>query len=186
MNAILPKPNLQDYLDWELKQPERHFYYQGEIFAMTGARQNHASLSLNLGAALNTALRGGPCRAFISDMKVRIDLADAVFYPDIVVSCDERDRKTPYYLSHPSLIIEVLSNSTAAFDRGTKFAAYRQLESLKEYVLVDIEARRIEVFRKNPANIWELHEFKNTETLSMTSLGVQIPAELIYENIEAD
>jgi Uma2 family endonuclease len=177
--------NPDDFIAWEATQPTRNFYYRGEVFAMVGVRQAHATVTLNLGAALKTALRGTPCRAFVADMKLRVDAADAVFYPDVMVSCDLRDRQTPFYLAYPQLIVEVLSDSTAAFDRGDKFAACRQIETLAEYVLVNIDARRTEVFRKNTEGLWVLHEFTGEQTVEFASLGVTLPAEALYENVEA-
>jgi Uma2 family endonuclease len=177
--------NPDDFIAWEATQPTRNFYYRGEVFAMVGVRQAHATVTLNLGAALKTALRVTPCRAFVADMKLRVDAADAVFYPDVMVSCDLRDRQTPFYLAYPQLIVEVLSDSTAAFDRGDKFAACRQIETLAEYVLVNIDARRTEVFRKNTEGLWVLHEFTGEQTVEFASLGVTLPAEALYENVEA-
>lgn len=178
------KPTLESYLDWEADQPERHYYYGGEIFAMVGVRQAHAHVSGNLYAALKAALRGTPCRVFVADMKLLVREADAVFYPDVTVSCDARDRSTPLYLAHPKLVVEVLSDSTAAFDRGGKFAACRRIETLEEYALIDIDARRVEVFRKNAAGFWELHEFSGAASVEFASLSVSVDAATLYENVE--
>ena len=178
------KTTLEDFLAWEDAQAERHFFYRGEIFAMVGVRQAHAHVAGNLYAALKAALRGTPCRAFVADMKLRIDAADSAFYPDVMVSCDSRDRTTPLFLSHPKLIVEVLSDSTAAFDRGEKFAAYRAIDTLEEYALVDIDARRVEIFRRNAEGRWVLYEFKNGETIEFASLGIAVTAEAAYENVE--
>lgn len=184
MGLPQPKPTLESYLAWEADQAERHYYYRGEIFAMVGVRQVHAHVSGNLFAALKTALRGTPCRAFVADMKLLVQQADAVFYPDVMVSCDPRDRATPLYLAYPKLVVEVLSESTAAFDRGRKFAACRLIDTLEEYVLVDIEFRRVEVFRKNPDGLWVLYEFVGEQVLELTSVGVSVTAETLYENVE--
>ena len=134
------KMALDAFIEWENAQSDRHFFYRGEVFAMVGVRQAHACVTLNLGAAFKSALRGTPCRVFVADMKLRIEAADALFYPDVMVSCDGRDKTTPFSLSHPKLIVEVLSESTAAFDRGLKFAACRAIDALQEYALVDVEA----------------------------------------------
>ncbi|WP_126446577.1 Uma2 family endonuclease [Sulfuricystis multivorans] len=184
MNQAQPKWSLDEYLDWEGKQPERNFYYRGEIFAMVAVRQAHAQVTLNLGAAFKSVLRGTPCRAFVADMKLRIDAADAVFYPDVMVSCDARDRATPLWLAHPKLIVEVLSDSTAAFDRGAKFAACRLIDTLEEYALIDIDARRTEVFRRNAEGRWVLYEFIGDEPVEFQSIGVTIDAATLYENVE--
>jgi len=174
---------LDEYMAWEAEQPERNFYYQGEIFAMVGARQAHVLVSLNIGAALKTALRGGPCRAFVSDMKLRVDAANAVFYPDVMVSCDPRDRTTPLWLAHPVLVVEVLSDSTAAFDRGAKFSACRGIDSLMEYALVDIDARRVEVYRRNAEGLWVLHDYALGAAVEFASVAVVMPAEAVFEAV---
>ena len=119
------------YLAWEAGQAERNEYVAGEVFAMVGVRQSHNVATLNLAMALRSHLKGTSCRVFIESVKTRVEAADCFFYPDIAVTCDTRDRNTPEYISHPSLLVEVLSESTAAYDRGKKFAAYRKLESLR-------------------------------------------------------
>lgn len=176
------KTTLDEFLAWENGQATRNFFYHGEIFAMVGVRQAHATVSLNLASALKSALRGSPCRTFISDMKLRIDTADALFYPDLMVSCDPRDRQTPLFLSHPKLIVEVLSESTAAFDRGDKFAAYRQIDTLEEYALIDLDVRRSEIFRRNAEGLWVLHEFAGAASVEFASVGFTLSAAALYED----
>jgi Uma2 family endonuclease len=157
----LPLPQLRfdrdDFLAWEAEQTTKHEYLAGEVFAMGGARQEHVVVALALAARLREHLRGTRCRAYTSDMKLEVTAADAVFYPDVMVSCDEADRERALALQAPCLLIEVLSDSTAAVDRGPKFAAYRQLPSLQEYMLVDIDRRQLELFRRQPVG-WVLHE----------------------------
>lgn len=181
-----PKLTLDGFLAWENEQPTRNFFYRGVVFAMVGVRQAHAHVTLNIGTALKTALRGTSCHAFVADMKLRIDAADAVFYPDVMVGCDPRDRATPLHLSHPKLIVEVLSDSTAAFDRGEKFVACRRIDTLAEYALVDIDARRVEVFRRNAEGLWVLHEFVGAQPVEFASVGVAIPVDVLYENVETE
>src|SRR5574337_492817 len=176
--------SLEEYLGWEAGQAGRNIYVRGEVFAMTGARQSHVAVTGNVYAALKSALRGRPCRVFVSDMKLRADAADMVFYPDVMVSCDPRDRATPLFISHPRLVVEVLSESTAAFDRGDKFAACRSLESLQEYALIDIPARRSEVFRRNAEGHWVLYEYVGTEVVEFASVGAKLPAEVVFEDVE--
>jgi Uma2 family endonuclease len=105
----------------------RHEFWQGEVFAMTGARQSHVLVAGNCYAALKQHLRGTPCRAYIADMAVEIASADAILYPDVVISCHPDDLRAARTLQHPKVVIEILSDSTAAYDRGKKFAAYRSL-----------------------------------------------------------
>jgi len=172
------------YLDWESARADKHEYLAGEVFAMTGARRAHVAVAGNLFAALRAHVRGGACRAYISDMKLRIEAADASFYPDVMVSCDPRDHAAERYLEHPTLIAEVLSDTTAAFDRGEKFAAYRRLASLREYLMVEIDSRRVECFRRDSTDHWVLHEFADEQSCELASLGVSIPLKAIFEDIE--
>lgn len=173
-----------DFLVWEESQTEKHEFVAGEVFAMTGARQDHVVVSLNIASALKQRLRGTPCRTYISDMKLRVETADAFFYPDVMVSCHPDDRKTPQFISQPTLIVEVLSDSTADYDRGGKFVAYRQLESLQEYLIVDIDARRVECFRRTADNDWLLHDYVGEVDCQLTSLGLSLPLSEIFEDIE--
>ncbi len=152
-----PRFTRAEFLDWEATQTTKHEFMQGEVFAMVGARQDHVVVSLALAARLREHLRGSRCRAYTSDMKLEIAAADVVVYPDVMVSCDEADRLRPLALASPCLVVEVLSDSTAAYDRGGKFALYRKLPSLREVLLVDIDRRQLELFRRQPEG-WVLLE----------------------------
>jgi Uma2 family endonuclease len=170
------------YLAWEEAQPERNEYIAGEVFAVVGVRQSHNVATGNIYNALRGELKGSPCRVFIESVKTRIEAADCFFYPDVVVTCDPRDRQTPAYVSHPLLLVEVLSDSTAAFDRGVKFAAYRKLESLLDYVLIDVAAQRIEVFRRNPENRWVLYEYSPGDSLELASLSLNLDVTKLFDD----
>ena len=172
------------YLAWEEEQPGRNEYIAGEVFAMVGVRQSHNVATLNLATMLRRELKGSPCRVFVESVKTRVEAADCFFYPDVAVTCDARDRQTPDYVSHPLLVAEVLSESTAAFDRGAKFAAYRKLESLRDYVLVDVAAQRIEVFRRNPENHWVLYEYGIGDRVELASLALQLDAAELLDDTQ--
>ncbi|MBL8414498.1 MAG: Uma2 family endonuclease [Propionivibrio sp.] len=173
------------YLAWEEAQPERNEYIAGEVFAMAGIRQSHNVAMLNIATMLRQALKGSPCRVLVESVKTRIEAADCFFYPDVLVTCDPRDRQTPTYVSHPLLLVEVLSDSSAAFDRGVKFAAYRKLESLLDYVLIDVTAQHIEVFRRNPENHWVLYEYGPGDSLELASLSLKLDVgELLDDTLE--
>ena len=173
------------YLAWEETQPERNEYVAGEVFAMVGVRQSHNVATLNLATVLRRELKGSPCRVFIESVKTRVEAANCFFYPDVVVSCDPRDRLTPEYLSHPLLVVEVLSESTAAYDRGAKFAAYRKLDSLQDYVLIDVAAQRVEVFRRNAENHWVLYDYGAGDRVELASLSLHLDlAELLEDTQE--
>jgi len=177
----------EDYLAWEECQDAKHEYVAGEVFAMVGARREHVVVTPNLASALKQRLRGGPCQAYVSDLKLRVEAANAFFYPDVMVSCDQRDHEASLFIAHPTLIVEVLSDSTAAYDRGDKFAAYRTLPSLLEYVVVDIRARRLETFRRASDGDWLFHDYgPDSETCPFASLAVSVPLDEIFENLSAE
>ena len=173
------------YLAWEETQPGRNEYVAGEVFAMVGVRQSHNVATGNLYNVLRRELKGSPCRVFIESVKTRVEAANCFFYPDVVVTCDPRDRLTPEYLSHPLLVVEVLSESTAAYDRGAKFAAYRKLDSLQDYVLVDVATQRVEVFRRNAENHWVLYDYGPGDRVELASLSLYLDlAELLEDTQE--
>ena len=184
----LPKVNsgfdAAAYLAWEDTQAERNEYIAGEVFAMVGVRQSHNVATLNLATILRRELKGSPCRVFVESVKTRVEAADCFFYPDVAVTCDTRDRQTPDYISHPILVIEVLSDSTAAFDRGAKFAAYRKLESLQEYMLVDVAAQRVEIFRRNPENHWVLYDYDAADTLEIAALALRVAMSEVLDDTQ--
>lgn len=170
------------YLAWEETQPGRNEYVAGEVFAMVGVRQSHNVATLNLATVLRRELKGSPCRVFVESVKTRVEAADCFFYPDVVVTCDPRDRLTPEYLSHPLLVVEVLSESTVAFDRGAKFAAYRKLESLRDYVLIDVAAQRVEVFRRNAEDHWVLYDYGAGERVELASLSLKLDIDELLDD----
>ena len=172
------------YLAWEQEQTEKHEYCQGEAFAMVGARQEHVLVSVNLATALKQRLRGGPCRTYVADMKLRVAKADAFFYPDVMVSCDARDHAAALFLEHPRVIIEVLSARTEAFDRGAKASAYRLLPSLREYVVVDVDTRRLEVYQRTDQDEWRLRDCLPEEGLCrLAALELELPFAEIFEDL---
>ena len=171
-----------DYLAGEVLSPIRHEYVAGEVFAMAGATEEHATIAGNLFALLHAQVRGGPCRVYIADMKLRVEAADAFFYPDVFVTCDARDTSESLAKRHPSLICEVLSESTEAYDRGGKFAAYRTLDCLNEYLLIDSRRRSVEVFRRQPDG-WLLAPVAPDGQLELMSLGFRCTVDALYEDV---
>jgi len=185
----LPQPKVpfdrQDYFAWETQQPTKNEYVAGEVFAMVGARQEHALVALALAARFREHLRGTRCRAYPTDMKLEVEAADAVFYPDVFVTCDPRDRSPDADLvkQHPLLIVEVLSDSTAAYDRGRKFELYRRLPELQEVLFVDQERLQIDLFRRNGQGRWELYPAGEGELLRLDSLGLDLPVQQVYDGV---
>lgn len=177
-----PALDIDSFLAFEVDSPDKHEYVRGEVFAMVGVSLRHGRIAANLVESMNAATRGGPCRVYPSDVKVRIDAADAVFYPDVVVSCDPRD-KGPHALIHPRLVVEILSPSTAAYDRGQKFAAYRQLASLEEVALVESAHMAVDVFRRAEGGKWVLTAFQAGDTVVFESIDAHVPMAAIYDRL---
>ena len=183
MSVPHTRMGLEAFLDWENRQPARHEFYRGEVFAMVGARRVHGIVALNVATALKSRLKGKPCMVFIENMKLRV-ADDALFYPDVFVTCDARDLRTEMVFEHPTLVVEVLSESTQAFDRGAKFAAYRSLASLREYLLIDPDLRTVELFRRNAAGLFELHDHTGLDTLELASLRLALPQAELFEGLD--
>ena len=156
MGQAAPQPGFTaaDYLIWEAAQPERHEYLDGEVFAMAGAEDRHVTVAGNLYIALRQNLSGSPCRTFMSDMRLHVAAANSYFYPDVLVTCTALDLASPMVKAEPKLIAEILSPSTAAYDRGLKFSHYRSIASLEEYVLIDLDTRSADCFRKGNDGLW--------------------------------
>ncbi len=182
--AIKPRFAADDYLEWEATQQERHEYVDGEVFAMSGASDTHVTITMNVALSLKTHLRGGPFRALQTDMRLRVEADNAFYYPDLLVTCDERDRGAAAELAkaHPLLLVEVLSPSTSGHDHGVNFASYRKLPSLCEYVLIDCERRLIEVFRTDDSGHWVLYPFGDNDEVEFASVDLRIPIAAIYED----
>lgn len=176
----------QEYLELERAGDMKCEYFNGEIFAMAGASLQHNRITRNLTIALGNQVRGGPCEIFASEQRVKVDPTGLYTYPDLVVACGElqfEDRHLDTLLN-PKVIIEVLSTSTAEYDRGEKFAQYRRLDSLQEYLLVSQDRCRVERYVRK-GNDWMLTEFSDPEIpLPLESLGCVIRLPEIYERVE--
>ncbi len=171
------------YLPWEAGQSERHEFIDGDVFAMAGAEDRHVTVAMNIAFALRQQLAGGPCRTYISDMKVHVASANQYFYPDVVVTCSVADQANALVKSEPKLIVEVLSASTAAYDRGLKFSYYRALPSLEEYVLVDLDSRATDCYRKGADGRWVLYPFANREAVTLASVALEISAAQLFAEV---
>ena len=176
----------EEYLAMERQATQKSEYVNGRIYAMTGASRAHNRVVLNLAAALHGQLRGGPCEAYVSDMRVKVSETGLYTYPDVVVACGEPRFEDAHVdtLIDPTAIIEVLSDSTEGYDRGAKFAHYRRLASLQEYVLIAQDTVRVERYVREGER-WVLTEIAGSaEALTLTSVGCTIPLRDIYERVE--
>jgi Uma2 family endonuclease len=171
------------YLEGEKISPIKHEYRQGEIYAMAGASDAHVTITLNLATLLRNHVRGSSCRAYVADMKVRIETANIFYYPDVMVTCDERDKTPNDFKRYPSLIVEVLSSTTQGFDRGDKFADYRTIETLQEYVLINQERQSAECFRRNSEGLWVLYPYSQGEEIYLASVDFSCPIAALYEDV---
>ena len=178
---------LEDYLAGEEASDVKHEYIAGEVFAMAGATEEHVTISLNMGTLLRAHVRGTPCRVYMADMKLQVATQTSanVFYPDVFVTCSSSDAGERKLKREPTLIIEVLSESTEAYDRGAKFAHYRQLETLREYVLIDSRSRSIEVFRRCDQG-WLLSPVASDAPLVLESLEFSCDQDAVYEDVVFD
>lgn len=172
-----------DYLAWEPAQLDRHEYLDGEVFAMAGADDRHVTTAGNIYMALRQHLSGSPCRTYMSDMRLQVAAANSYFYPDVLVTCSALDQSSSLSKSEPKLIVEVLSTSTAAFDRGLKFSHYRSLASLEEYALVDLDTRSTDVYRKGADGLWVLHPFAKGETVNLASAALSLTEAQLFADV---
>lgn len=186
----LPQPktpfSADDFLAWDASQTERHEFVDGEVFAMAGGEDRHASVSGNLFASLHSHLKGSRCRVYMNDVKLQVAAANAFFYPDVFVTCSERDAANRLVKQEPLLVVEVLSPSTAAYDRGDKFASYRLCPTLAEYAVIDIDRRAVDLFRKNTEGLWVLHPLAGDATLTLTSVDHALALGELFADLEGD
>ena len=172
-----------DYLTWEAAQPERHECIDGEVFSMAGAEDRHVTVTMNLAFALRQHLSGSPCRTYMSDMRLHVAAANSYFYPDVLVTCSALDQASAMVKTEPKLIAEVLSPTTAAYDRGLKFGHYRSLPSLEEYLVVDLDTRATDCYRKGVDGLWVLHPFARGEAIELASVALTLTAAQLFAEV---
>ncbi len=175
-----------EYFEWEEHQEIRHEYFDGEVYAMTGGTLNHSEIAINFGALLKAHLRGGKCRLLNGDARVNIYNSNKYVYPDLSVTCNERDRTNTKFVSHPCLIGEVLSPSTEAYDRGDKFAMYRLSPSLQDYVLISADKVAIDIYHKDDRGKWDILNYRSSDLVELASVDLTFSIEQIYEDIIFD
>jgi Uma2 family endonuclease len=172
------------YLEGERVSPIKHEYRKGRIYAMVGAKKPHIVLSVNLAKILGNHLDDSPCLVLNADIKVRLEQADCYYYPDIAVVCDEREiTGTEDFILYPVLVIEVLSKSTQAFDRGEKFTDYQTCPTLIEYVLVHQDRVKIECYRRGESGSWTGQIYEVGDEVEFASVGFRGAIESIYSKV---
>ena len=175
----------EEYLAWERKQPFKNEYHNGQIIAMSGASRWHNRITLDTATQLNIQLMESDCEVFAGDMRVRTDPTVSYFYPDVIVVCDEPRFEDDTFdtLLNPIVVIEVLSPSTAAYDRGEKFESYKQLASLQEYILVSQDSVRVEHYCRQRTH-WIHNVFQRLEDmLPLVSIECEVPLRAIYRRV---
>ncbi len=175
----------EEYLKLEEQSTVKHEYIDGEAYAMAGTTDIHNTIALNLASLIRNHLRGTDCRVYFADIKAKIEKRNCFYYPDLLVTCEPQDRETSTYKRFPKLIIEILSDSTEAFDRGDKFNDYQTLDSLQEYVLVDSKQQRIEIYKRDTEGRW----FYKSDTpinqnIFLQSIGLNLLFSDLYEDVE--
>jgi Uma2 family endonuclease len=181
--AVDMRMSAEEFLVWDQTQTIRHEFVRGEVSAMAGAEEAHGVVCGNIYIALRAHLKGTPCRTSMADMKLRVEASDSFFYPDVMVTCSAGDVSDKLIKREPSLVVEVLSPSTAAYDRGDKFAAYRLLPSLREYLLVDTKARRCDLYRKGTDGLWVLHPFGSDQAVLLSSVDMTLSPEALWDEL---
>ena len=175
----------EEYLQLEKESSIKHEYRQGLVFAMAGAKKAHITIVGNLSGLLFNHLRNNEdCAYYANDMKVHFLAGDAFYYPDVVVTCDERDQSSnDVFIQHPKLIVEVLSDSTEAFDRGDKFADYKTIPELEEYVLIHQNQILVERFWRRTSGFWLAQTYQTGAKVELVSIGFSCPIEALYEKV---
>ncbi len=191
MMSAISKARLTEaeYLEFERSADVKHEYYHGEVFAMAGASPQHNEIKDNLILEIGAQLKGGPCRTYSSDQRVKIDRTGLYTYPDLLIVCGPRefDRHDVNTLINPNVVIEVLSKSTEGHDRGFKFHQYKLLPSVREYVLVAQDRRIIERLVRQNDGTWILTIFDDPAgAFSLATVPVTVPLADVYRDVELD
>lgn len=180
--AIIQRMSAPEYLEWERKQVEKHEYHRGEVFAMAGGSPRHNLLSATAIVALHAALRGKRCHVLSSDQRVVAEPGQRYVYADAVVVCGGAQMEPERHdaLANPSVIVEVLSPSTEAYDRGQKWEAYQRLASLTDYLLVSQTSARVEHFQRETDGSWRYRVLGAGDSITLAN-GASVSVDAIYE-----
>ncbi|MCW9683004.1 Uma2 family endonuclease [Dolichospermum planctonicum UHCC 0167] len=176
----------EEYFTWEEQQLEKHELIDGQVYAMTGGSVNHSRIAIRFATMVDTHLDASSCITGNSDLRVNIVGTNNYTYPDISVTCDDRDKTTTQYITYPCLIIEVLSKTTEAYDRGGKFRMYQNNPVLKDYLLVSSTAMEIDLYHKNDAGQWMIINYGEGDTIELKSINLSFPIEQIYRGLNLE
>jgi Uma2 family endonuclease len=174
----------EEYFAWEERQLEKHEYIDGQVYAMSGGSKNHSLLSVRFITLFSNYLEESECETVNSDMRVNIVGTNNYTYPDVSVTCDGQDKITTQYITYPCLIVEVLSDSTEAYDRGTKFRLYRNNPVLRDYLLVSSTRIEIDLYHKNDAGEWMILNYQAGDIIELKSINLSFPIDSIYRGLD--
>lgn len=178
-----------DYLKTERLAIDKHEYFRGEVFAMSGASIAHNRITKNCIVDLANKLKGKTCEPFGSDLRIHIPKNTLYTYPDISIICGEIETTDDKFdtVTNPTVIIEILSASTRNYDKGEKFTLYREIDSLQEYILIDSERIMVEKFIRNADNSWQLTEYKSIEqSFKITTVAIEMTLETVYQDVKIE
>ena len=183
-----PQLTPEEYFAWEEQQLEKHEYIDGQVYALlrndrSGGSKNHSLISVRLTTLLANHLEGSGCETGNSDLRVNIVETTDYTYPDISVTCDDRDKETTQYITYPCLIVEVLSDSTEAYDRGSKFRLYQNNPALQDYLLVSSTRLEIDLYQKTDTGNWLILNYQKGDTVQLKSINLTFLIEQIYRNL---
>ncbi|MBE9196205.1 Uma2 family endonuclease [Synechocystis sp. LEGE 06083] len=182
-SAPFPKLSPEEYLAWEERQLEKHEYFDGDIYAMGGGSKNHSVISVRLSTLFCNHLDDGDCEIGNSDLKIQIVNTQNYTYPDVSVTCDPRDRKSTQFITYPCLIVEVLSPSTEAYERGGKFRLYARNPILQDYLLVSSTSVEIDLYHKNDDGDWLILNYQAGDRVELKSIGLTFPVNVLYRGL---
>jgi len=178
-----PQLTPEEYFIWEEKQLEKHEYIDGELYAMSGGSVNHGRIAIKFITMFDTHLENSGCIIGNSDIKINILKTNNYTYPDVSVTCDDRDKNTPNYFTYPCLIIEVLSASTEAYDRGRKFRIYRNNPVLKDYLLVGSTSIEMDLYHQKNNGEWVIINYKEGDIIALESINFSFAIEQVYRGL---
>ncbi|MBT9313559.1 Uma2 family endonuclease [Leptothoe kymatousa] len=178
-----PKLTPEEYLVWEETQLENYEYIDGQVYAMGGGSVNHSRLAVRFTALFETHLGNTSCITGNSDLKVNIAETTNYSYPDVSVTCDDRDKATTQYITYPCLLVEVLSDSTEAYDRGGKFRLYRNNPVLQDYLLVSSTRVEMDLYHKKDTGEWIILNYQAGDVIELKSVGLRFPIEQVYRGL---
>jgi Uma2 family endonuclease len=179
----VPRFTPEEYFAWEEKQLEKHEYIDGEVYAMSGGSVNHGRIAIKFTAMFDAHLDNSSCITGNSDIKLNIVDINNYTYPDVSVTCDDRDKTTSQYFTYPCLIVEVLSDSTEAYDRGGKFRMYRKNPVLQDYLLVSSTKIEMDLYHKKDTGEWIIINYKEGDAVELKSINLSFLIEQVYRGL---